>query len=202
MRLVGGLALKCPSARCRGARRLVWRWRWCCCRLSWASPIFELISPIGAVNKGLVFGGLAGCGHAFGHRYRRAARQPSFVVPGTVPLGWHLPSARVRGASERRHRSRRLHPLRQVHPRLPRRPRDSRAGAGGGRCHRACRRLHGLRRLRGRMPHFRPALPPRASPPARFEERCKQGVTVPFLYRCCPHEYERNCPFSVAGFTA
>lgn len=50
-------------------------------------PVFELISPIGAVNKGLVFGGLARCGHAFGHRYRRAARQPSFVVPGAVPLG-------------------------------------------------------------------------------------------------------------------
>lgn len=32
-------------------------------------PVFELISPIGAVNKGLVFGGFARCGHAFGHRH-------------------------------------------------------------------------------------------------------------------------------------
>lgn len=190
MRLVGGLALKCPSRTVPRRAKIGVAVAVVLLSALVGFPVFELISPIGAVNKGLVFGGLAGAGTLLAIVIAELLVSRRLWCRALCPLGGTFQVLGARGASERRHRSRRLHPLRQVHPSLPRRPRDSRAGAGRGGCHRACRRLHGLRRLRGRVSHVGPAFPPRASPPARFEERCKQGVTVPFLYRCCPHEYE------------
>ena len=128
-------------------------------------PVFELISPIGAVNKGLVFGGFAGAGTLLAIIIAELLVSRRLWCRALCPLGGTFQVLGRAGPGERRHRSRRLHPLRQVHPRLPRRSRDPRAGAGGGGYDRACRRLHGLWRLRGRVPHFRPALPLWAPPP-------------------------------------
>lgn len=165
-------------------------------------PVFELISPIGAVNKGLVFGGLAGAGTLLAIVIAELLVSRRLWCRALCPLGGTFQvlgcAGQVNVAIDH---DACIHCDKCTHVCLADPVILAPALAGEDAIVRAGR-LHGLRRLRGRMPHFRPAFPPRASPPARFEERCKQGVTVPFLYRCCPHEYERNCPFSVAGFTA